>query len=190
MIGLVFLALFATMVLRLWSLQVIGQKSATAAVNQNQVRTVAVPATRGQILDRSDRVLVGNQVQEQIVLSRYEANADPGIIAKVAALVGQTPAQISAALKDSQYSVYQPVPVLTGAPMTTIQYLDEHQAEFPGVSVQQTTVRTYPEGGTTATHVLGYVGPIGATELKQNPNAGYSPSSQVGVSGLEQQYEQ
>jgi penicillin-binding protein 2 len=189
-IGLVFLALFATMVLRLWSLQVIGQKSATAAVNQNQIRTVAVPAARGQILDRSDRVLVGNQVEEQIVLSRYEASTNPSIIAKVAALVGQTPAQISAALKDSQYSVYQPVPVLTGAPMATIQYLDEHQAEFPGVSVQQTTVRTYPQGGTTASHVLGYVGAITAAQLKDSPNAGYSPSSQVGQSGLEDSYEQ
>ncbi len=189
-IGLVFLALFATMVLRLWSLQVIGQKSATAAVNQNQIRTVAVPAARGQILDRHDRVLVGNQVEQQIVLSRYEASTNPSIIAKVAALVGQTPAQISAALKDSQYNVYQPVPVLTGVPMTTIQYLDEHQAEFPGVSVQQTTVRTYPQGGTTATHVVGYVGAISAAELKENPNAGYSPSSQVGQSGLEHEYEQ
>ena len=189
-VGLVFLALFATMVLRLWSLQVIGQKSATAAVNQNQIRTVAVPAARGQILDRNDRILVGNQVQQQIVLSRYEAYTDPSIIAKVAALVGQTPVEINAALKDSQFSVYQPVPILTGAPMATIQYLDAHQAEFPGVSVQQSTVRTYPQGGTTAPHVLGYVGAITATELKTNPNAGYVPSDQVGQSGLEHQYEQ
>jgi penicillin-binding protein 2 len=191
-VGLVFLALFATMVLRLWSLQVIGQKSATAAVNSNQIRTVAVPAARGQILDRNNRVLVGNQDEQQIVLSRYQAYADPAIIAKVAALVGQTPAQINAALKDSQFSVYQPVPVLTGAPMTTIQYLDEHQAEFPGVSVQQTTVRTYPMGGACgciATHVLGYVGPISTTELKGDPTAGYVPSSLVGQSGLENSYE-
>jgi penicillin-binding protein 2 len=189
-IGLVFLALFATMVLRLWSLQIIGQKSATAAVNQNQVRTVSVAAARGQILDRDDRVLVGNQVEQQIVLSRTEAADDPGIVAKVAALVGQTPAQISNALRNSQFNAYQPVPVLTGAPMATIQYLDEHQAEFPGVSVEQATVRSYPEGPTTATHVLGYVGAISAAELKENPGAGYQPSSQVGQSGLEHQYEQ
>lgn len=189
-IGLVFLALFATMVLRLWSLQVIGQKSATAAVHQNQVRTVAVPAARGEILDRNDGILVGDQVQQQIVLSRYEASTNPSIIAKVAALVGQTPAQIKAALKDSQFNVYQPVPILTGAPMTTIQYLEAHQAEFPGVSVQQSTVRSYPQGGTTATHVLGYVGAISAAELQANPGAGYMPSSQVGQSGLEHGYEQ
>ena len=84
-------------------------------MNENHIRTVAVPAARGQILDRDKTVLVGNQVEQQIVLSREAASSDPGIIAKVAALVGQTPAQINAALKDSQYNVYQPVPVLTGA---------------------------------------------------------------------------
>jgi penicillin-binding protein 2 len=189
-IGLIFLGLFATMVLRLWSLQIIGQKSATAAVNQNQVRTVAVPAARGQILDRDDTTLVGNQVEEQIVLSRYAALTDPSIIAKVAALVGETPAEVNRALNDSQFSPYQPVPVLNDAPMATIQYLDENQEEFPGVSVQQTTVRTYPQGGETATHVLGYVGAISSQELKENPHAGYVPSSQVGQSGLEHEYEQ
>lgn len=189
-IGLVFLALFATMVLRLWSLQIIGQKSATAAVNQNQIRTVAVPAARGQILDRDDRVLVGNQVQEQIVLNRTEVTNDPGIVAKVAALIGQTPAEVRLALKNSKFSEYQPVPVLTGAPMATIQYLDEHQAEFPGVSVEPATVRTYPQGASVATHVLGYVGAISEQELKENPGAGYVPSSQVGQTGLEHEYEQ
>jgi len=192
-VGLVFLGLFATMVLRLWSLQVIGQKSAVAAVNQNGIREVAVPAARGQILDRNDKVLVGNNVQQQIVLSRYEAQINPAIIAKVAALVGETPDQVTAALNNSQFSVYQPVPLLTGAPMATIEYLQAHQAEFPGVSVQETTVRTYPLGGScgcTATHVLGYVGPISAAELKASPNAGYLPSSLVGQTGLEQSYEQ
>jgi penicillin-binding protein 2 len=192
-IGLIFFALFATMVLRLWSLQIIGQKNATAAVKSNAVRIVSVPAPRGEILDRNDRILVGNQVEEQIVLSRYQATIDPGIIPQVAALVGETPGQVRAALNDSQYSVYQPVPVFTGAPLATIQYLDEHQAEFPGVSVQETSVRDYPLGegcGCVAPHVLGYVGPISAQELSENPDAGYQPTSQVGQSGLERQYEQ
>ncbi|MGH9046403.1 MAG: penicillin-binding protein 2 [Acidimicrobiales bacterium] len=192
-IGVVFLALFAAMVLRLWDLQVIGQKSATAAVNENQIRTVAVPAARGQIVDRNDTILVGNQVEQQIVLSRHAALVDPGIIPKVASLVGETPKEVNQALDDSRYSVYQPVPLLTGAPMATVQYLDEHKTEFPGVSVEQTTVRTYPEGGScgcTATHALGYVGPITASQLKDSPHVGYQPTSDVGQCGLEQQYEQ
>jgi len=191
-IGLIFLGLFATMVLRLWSLQVLGQKNATAAVHQNVVRVVSVPAPRGEILDRNDRILAGDRLEQQIVLSRYEAMVDPGIIPKVAALVGETPRQIDQALTNTQYSVYQPVPILTGAPMATIQYLEEHKSEFPGVSVQQTAQRAYPLGngcGCVAAHVLGYVGPITAMELRDNPRAGYQPSSQVGQNGLEEEYE-
>ena len=66
-----------------------------AAVNQNGIRDVAVPAARGQILDRNDTVLVGNQVEEQIVLDRNDAEKDPAIIAKVAALVGETSSEVT-----------------------------------------------------------------------------------------------
>jgi penicillin-binding protein 2 len=176
-------------VLRLWALQILDQKSYTAAVTANQVRSVAVLAPRGQILDRTGRILVGNQVEQQIVLSRYEAQTDPTIIGKVAALVGETPADVTQALNESRYSPYQPVPVLTGAPMATVQYLQQHQADYPGVSVQDTTVRSYPQGGEVASQVLGYVGAISSTELKDNRGAGYGPSSQIGQSGLENEYE-
>jgi len=40
------------------------------------------------------------------------------------------------------------------------------------------------------TAVLGYVSPISAQELKENPRAGYTQASQVGHSGLESEYEQ
>ena len=49
--------------------------------------------------------------------------------------------------------------------------------------------RTYPQGGTTATHVLGYVGDITSSYLAAHPNDGYTQGSQIGVSGIEAQYE-
>ena len=188
-VGLFFLVLLGVMILRLWSLQVIQAKSSAAAVVANQVRTVPVPAPRGVIVDRNERILVGNNVEQQIVLSRHEALVDPGIIGQVAALVGTTPGQVRADLNSSQYSPYQGVPILTGANAVTVQYLAEHQAAYPGVSVQQTAERTYPQGGTTAPGILGYVTNINATELKANRDRGYTDSSPFGQAGLEGQYE-
>jgi penicillin-binding protein 2 len=188
-VGLFFLALLGVMILRLWSLQVIQAKSSAAAVVANQVRTVPVPAPRGVIVDRNERILVGNNVEQQIVLSRHEALVDPGIIGQVAALVGTTPAQVQADLNSSQYSPYQGVPILTGANAITVQYLAEHRAAYPGVSVQQTAERTYPQGGTTAPGVLGYVTNINAAELKANRSRGYTDSSAFGQAGLEGEYE-
>jgi penicillin-binding protein 2 len=188
-VGLFFLVLLGVMILRLWSLQVIQAKSSAAAVVANQVRTVPVPAPRGVIVDRNERILVGNNVEQQIVLSRHQALVDPGIIGQVAALVGTTPGQVRADLGSSQYSPYQGVPILTGANAVTVQYLAEHKAAYPGVSVQQTAERTYPQGGTTAPGVLGYVTNINAAELKANGDRGYTDSSAFGQAGLEGEYE-
>jgi penicillin-binding protein 2 len=177
--------LFGVMVLRLWDLQVIDRHQYAAAVNQDLLRTVTIPAPRGLIVDRQDTVLAGNKVENEVVLSRAEAASNPSIVGKVAALCGITPAAVRAALTDLQYSPYEPVPVLQSASPAVVQYLDTHQSQFPGVTVVQVTVRDYPQGGTTATHVLGYTGPITATFLKAHPNGGYSQTSVVGKTGVE-----
>jgi penicillin-binding protein 2 len=189
-VGLIVVALFGVMVLRLWTLQVIDAKNFAAAVTANQVRVVPLPAPRGLITDRNGTAIVDNSVQQEIVLSRAEAAQHPSVIGQVAALVGETPAQVSAALGNVRYSPYQPAPVLFNAPMATVQYLQEHAAQYPGVSVQPVTQRTYPQGGSTATHLLGYVGDINGKELAQVPNQGYTQSSLYGKTGLELEYEQ
>jgi len=76
-VGIVVLLLFGVMILRLWGLQVVDQKNYAAAVNANQIRTVPVPAPRGEIVDRSGHVLVTNVTSMQIVLSRVEASQHP-----------------------------------------------------------------------------------------------------------------
>ena len=133
---------------------------------------------------------MGNAVEQEIVLSRAEAQANPSVIGKVAALTGQTPATVDKALTNEQYSPYQPVPVLSNAPMATVQFLEEHQGSYPGVSVEQVAQRSYPQGGATGAQLLGYVGDITAQELSEHPNQGYIQSSLIGKSGLEAEYEQ
>ncbi len=181
--------LFGLLVLRLWTLQVIEARTYVAAARANGIRTVSLPAPRGLIVDRNGTVLVGNAVHQEIVLSRSEAVSRPSIVGRVAALVGEGPAQVQAALQNSRFSPYEPVPVMANAPTATVQYLLDHPAEFPGVTVRQLSQRTYPQGGTTGTHLLGYVGTITSRELSALKNQGYSPSSQTGQTGVESSYE-
>jgi penicillin-binding protein 2 len=188
-VGVVVLLLFGVLVLRLWTLQVVEGKSYAAAVTRNQVRVVSVAAPRGEIVDRDGTVLVSNTPQQEILLSRAEATSNPAIVGMVAALVGQTPKQVQDSINNNQYSPYEPVPVAVGVSQDTVQFLQTHQSEYPGVTVQTVAQRTYPQGGTTATHVLGYVGDITSSFLAANPNQGYSQGSQIGVSGIEAQYE-
>ncbi len=189
-VGVVVLLLFGVLVLRLWTLQVVEGKSFAANVTRNQVRVVSVAAPRGEIVDRNGTVLVSNVPQEEILLSRAEATQNPAIVGLVAALVGQTPKQVQASINNDQYSPYEPVPIAVGVSQDTVQFLQTHQSEYPGVSVQTIAQRNYPQQGTTAAHVLGYVGAISSSYLAAHPNDGYTQGSQVGVSGIEAQYEQ
>ena len=188
-VGIVVLILFGVLVLRLWTLQVVQGKTYAAAVNRNQVRVVSIPAPRGDIVDRNGTVLVSNTPQEEILLSRAEAAQNPQIVGMVAALVGETPKQVQASINDNQYSPYEPVPIASGVSSATVQFLQTHQSEYPGVSVETVAQRTYPQRGTTGTQILGYVGDITGSYLAAHPSQGYTQGSQIGVSGIEAAYE-
>ncbi len=188
-VGVVVALLFGVLLLRLWTLQVIDAKSYAAIVNTNSLRVVPVAAPRGLIVDRNGVELVGNTPVQQILLSRTEYAADPSIVGKVANLVGTTPQAVLADLNDNQYSPYEPVPVMNDAPQATVEFLQAHQSEYPGVTWATVTQRSYPQGGETATHMLGYVGDITGAQLAQLSSQGYTQSSQIGQSGLEAQYE-
>ena len=196
-VGISMIGLFAVLGLRLWALQVLQAPAAAQAVTANQIRAVPVAPTRGLILDRNGYPLVNNVVTEEITLSRVAAQHDPTVVGRLAAVVGKTPAQVKAAITNPQYSLYKPVPILTDAPLEDVVYIKEHQAEFPGVSSQQTTQRNYPQtqlpgpaqGTYPAAQVLGYVGTINTAELKSRASQGYLAGDAFGQAGLEYQYE-
>lgn len=186
--GLVVLALFAAMVVRLWSLQVLHSSQYQIAALQYQDRRVPIQPTRGLIIARGGQVLVSNQVLPVVTLSRVSAQQNPAVVGRLAALLGQTTAQVNTALANPQASLYAPVPVAVGVPDSTIVYLSEHQASFPGVAVSYTTLRHYPYGDTAA-QLLGYVADIQASQLKQLSKKGYTATDVIGQSGVEGSYE-
>jgi penicillin-binding protein 2 len=198
-VGVVFAMLFAFMGVRLAFLQLADQGAAAAVVQSNSLRTVTVPAPRGEIVAREGTVLVANEVHRELVLSRDSAMTVPGLIGRVAALAHVPPASVENALKNIHYSPYQPVPILTDTPTSVVLYLEEHASLFPGVSVQTTTERTYPAGGDLAAQVLGYVGPITTEQYDQALAKGQAgprcttscltANSVVGKTGIEQYYD-
>jgi penicillin-binding protein 2 len=186
--GVLVAALFSLMFVRLWYLQVLDTKGFAQAVTQSRVRELEVPAPRGLVLDRSGDVMVGNQVTEDITLSRVAAQQHPEVVEQLAALLGIAPAQIQADLSNVQYSLYEPVPVMESAPISDVLYIGEHSSQFPGVSATADTTRTYPMGQ-TGVQMLGYVGEITGQELSANKSRGYQLGDLFGQSGLEYQYQ-
>ena len=184
-VGSLFAALFA----RLWFLQVINAPTAQAVAADNGVRTIYIPAPRGRILDRKGRVLVGNVNEPVIEVNRQVALLNPPMVSRLAPLLGMTDPQLQKAIDNPQYSPYAPVPVAPNATPEQILYIQENQAEFPGVQATSMSERSYSPFGLAAANIVGYVGQISATELAKVKNQGYQAGDQIGLTGVEAEYE-
>jgi penicillin-binding protein 2 len=184
-VACLFVALFA----RLWFLQVINSPNAQAAAADNGVRLIYSEAPRGEILDRNGNVLVGNRNEPVIEVTQQIAASNPGMVARLAPLVGMTVPQLNTAINNVQYSPYAPVPVLPDATPQEILYIQENQASFPGVTATSMSVRTYSAMGKAAANIVGYVGQIDQSELALLKSQGYQPGDLIGLAGIEASYE-
>ncbi len=85
---------------------------------------------------------------------------------------------------------YQPFNIAYGIKESTVARIEEGLVEMPGVNISIEPVRYYPEG-TTAAHVLGYLGKISQTNEieKYIKEKKYSPSAIIGKTGIEESFE-
>lgn len=188
-LGVIILSLFAAMLARLWYLQVLSGPTYRTEAQQNRVRIVVAEAPRGRILDRQGRVLVGNRVVSAVVVSREKVAERPDVLPRLSQLLGVSEAELARRLADERFSPFKPVPVAVDVPKEKLILIRERQSEFPGVEGTQLTQRTYPNG-TTAAHVLGYVGEINDNELGPRKAKGYRSGDTIGKSGVELTYEE
>jgi penicillin-binding protein 2 len=181
--------LFAALFARLWFLQVMNAPKAQAAAANNGVRLIYTQAPRGLIEDRNGHVLVGNVNEPVIEVSRLVAAQNPSMVGRLAPLLGMTVPQLKRAINNLQYSPYVPVPVLPDASPQQILYIQENQNLFPGVQATTMSVRTYSPMGKAAGNIVGYVGQISQTQYQRLKVEGYQPGDQIGLAGVEAEYE-
>src|SRR6478609_1862472 len=163
--------LFGVLFFRLWLLQVIDGEKYLAEAKNNRTRSFRTSAPRGEILDRSGKVLVANRTSlalqvnpRKLPTGLRERRAE---LAKLAALTHSTPPRVRKTMhKELKLAPAAPVTLRRDVGHDLVYYLQENQARFPGVEVERVFVRDYPDG-TLAAHVLGTVGEISEEELKE-----------------------
>jgi penicillin-binding protein 2 len=83
---------------------------------------------------------------------------------------------------------YAPITLKADVPDDVRNFILERSDDFPGVSVKRVFLRRYPEK-TLAAQMLGTVGSIDRSELKQKRYRGATPGSIIGKDGLEAAYD-
>lgn len=204
------ISLVATLLGRLWYVQVLSGPSFRKAAAANNVRIVYTPAPRGLILDDAGRTLAGNSDAEVVSVDRTALARQPdqgvAVLHRLAGELHLAYADLANRVQPCNAhgapigcwngSPYQPIPVSTKVSVATAFAIQEHPQLFPGVAIQVQTVRDYPQYTTSAanrvyaSHLLGYLGPISQAELAKLPPAvrAADVNELVGRSGLEQQY--
>ncbi len=191
-IGAVVVAAIATILLRLWSLQVLDGDHYRALAKDHGILDVRVHPPRGEILDRNGKVLVGNRTVMTLELrpsdlpgDRSERRAE---LTRLGRLLGLSQRDIRRKVRATpQYAGY-PVVLKQGLDRRLLFYLLENKDRFPGVSVERTYVRSYKEGSLAA-HILGIVGQVSPHQLKRPAYRGLKPGDVIGQSGVEYGYD-
>ena len=183
-IGMVFLALFALLTLRLWQIQVTENDRAVEAAERNQVDFASTPAPRGEIRDRNGALLAGTRpvlsaiIDGQLVPSQIEEE----LIASLAAFSGLDPVDVELAI-DTARLRGERVALVEEVTDKQAVFLVEHAEDFPGVSVEPQPVRIYPLNSLAA-DIIGYIGKPTEADVE----AGASLTDLLGRTGVERQY--
>ncbi|HWY19356.1 MAG TPA: penicillin-binding protein 2 [Solirubrobacteraceae bacterium] len=192
-LGGIAVVMFAVIFFRLWYLQVLTGERYVQEAAVNSVRDLPIAAPRGQIFDREGKPIVASTVTNavQIVPSALPPAGAPRLelYRRLGALLGMSAAHVEAlVIKGRTALPYAPVTIRTDAGHGVLTVLAERQNEFPGVTQQPVSIRSYPYGEMAA-QVLGYVGQVTERELKLRPFAGVKQGTVVGQEGLEYYYD-
>ena len=188
--GALALVAFAVLFFRLWSLQVLSGTTYLDAAQNNQLRIVRVDAPRGPILDRNGRVIVSNVAgtSVQLWVSDLPKQGRYALVRRLAAVLNLPPGELARKVDAQSADPLTPITVKTSVDEHQVDYLYEHQAEFPGVKIAQTYLRDYTHRSLAA-QILGYVGEISPDELKRLRLKGYQAGDSVGQAGIEASYD-
>ncbi|MGB3411472.1 MAG: penicillin-binding transpeptidase domain-containing protein [Microthrixaceae bacterium] len=188
-IGIVAISLFLALFMRLWFLQGIDRQQFEAVSESNRLRVIHEEGPRGRILDRNGKVLVDNKTSIVVSLDReplkkLDEKKRKAVFVDLADTLNSLGEPVKASFvekryNDNRYAPQDYVPIAENVDSSVEIYLVERSDRFPGVVVERKAIRTYPYGS-TAVHLLGYVGAINDKELADrgwNESATSSTSS-------------
>ncbi|HSQ22549.1 MAG TPA: penicillin-binding protein 2 [Coriobacteriia bacterium] len=208
-LGIVIVVVLSVLLVRLWTMQVLGADAFAALAENNRVREISLEAPRGRIYDRNGVELVINrsalaisvdpaheEVAALLTRARNEDTADDptrgeldAIFGELAGMLEMTPSEVFERVSDVRQEALRPRVVAVDAPMEVVAQVLERQVDFPWVRVEELAVREYPHGS-IASHLLGYTGAISEQQFQSSDvYAGYELGDTVGKTGAELQYE-
>lgn len=191
---IVVVGIFALVILRLFSLQVLDGSRYRELSEENRIRVEVLTAPRGEIRDRKGRLLADCVPSFTVTLDPFDKayTHAPGRLDSTLAVLGPILATDPAVLRDKiqreRKISFLPIRLKRNVDIKSVAFVSEHRDRLPGVQVESEPLRRYPLG-LLASHLLGYVGEISDKELADPAYSDYLSGDLMGRMGIERRYE-
>lgn len=178
-------------VLAFWNLQVSkGDEYALLAEN-NRLRRIPIPPTRGVIFDRRSEVIASTRPSLDLVLRR-EGLQDANVQLRRIEQVLDIPfASLRERLNDmASRPSFEPMPIKMDIGLADLAKVEARREWFANLEVDESSRRDYPDRNAAA-HAVGYVGEVGEAMLAaQGPDGILEMGDIVGRAGIERAYDE
>ena len=180
-IGLLIMA--GILIAKIFYIQIIDDRYKIDASNNSMVYDIIYP-TRGVIYDRNGKIIVGNKVAYDILVTPKEVTEFDTLL--LASVLEVEPDFIRSKMaeyrKNRRRIGYQSVIMMKQLSAEKYMKFSEIQYKFPGFRGQVRSIRDYPfnAGG----NLLGYVSEVDQAYISRHPGE-YRPGDYAGKTGLE-----
>lgn len=170
-------------------MQIVHGAEFQAAARKSSVVVEPVPAPRGRMLDCRGRILISNEPCFELTVFPAEVRERNQTCRRLARALQVPVEQLQGRLQKAlQQAPLEKLVLRRSLSAGQISRLLQVTPELAGTAVEVGSRRRYLVG-TTAAHVLGTMGEIGAAELPSRRKYGYAAGDPMGRSGLERQYD-
>ncbi len=178
--------LFFILVLRLWYLQVIRGDEMRNLAENNRIRIKSIANYRGNILDRTGKVLVSIKPSFNLYVTREDTkNLESALeLLKPSVDLSQAPTME----KIKAYPSYREFLLRKQLSKREVAFLEENSIDFPGFTIKVEPTRDY-KFGDLASQVLGYLGEISERQMSSAKAKTYELGDLIGQYGLERKFE-
>ncbi len=169
--------------LRLWQLQIRDGVYYQDLSRDNRTRSIVVEPARGLLYDRNGELLANNIPSFQLYVSLEDVQDREDLLLKLPEYLDVDIQGISEKLSTKRRRGR--IKLKSGLTLKEAALIESHRIELPGVAIQPEYQRNYPLGAYAA-HVIGYVGEISESQLKEPEFLDVQAGRTIGQYGVEQ----
>ena len=183
------LIFFTVLILSLWNIQFNRYDFYKRLSDKNRIRLVPLPAARGSIYDRYERILAEDKPLFILTLipdeffSQDSATIEQ-ILKRLSKILTLSVGQIKQRIDKRKGPSFIPVVILSNLDKNKALAIEEKSLDLQGLAIRVIPERSYPYKHIAA-HVIGYIGKINPKEAGQRKRYGYQLPDWVGRVGVE-----